>query len=102
MSEPDDELERQVLASSIKIDNLLKGRIQALARLRQRSAHWIMCQAIEQYVAREEARESFKREAMASWTAYQETGLHLNGQEVRAWLNTWGTDGGIEPTECHE
>jgi predicted transcriptional regulator len=102
MSEPDDESERLVLASSIKIDDQLKGRIQALARLRQRSAHSIMHQAIEQYVAREEARESFKQEAMASWTAYQETGLHLTGQEVRAWLNTWGTGGEVEPTNCHE
>jgi predicted transcriptional regulator len=28
-------------------------------------------------------RESFKQEALASWTTYQETGRHLTGQEVR-------------------
>jgi predicted transcriptional regulator len=90
------------VATSLKIDDELKSRIQSLAQLRQRSAHWIMHQAIEQYVAREEARESFKQEAVASWTAYQESGLHLTGQEARAWLNTWGADGEVEPTKCHE
>lgn len=41
---------------------------------------------------REEARESFKQEALASWAAYQETGRHLTAQETRTWLNSWGTD----------
>lgn len=89
------------MATSIKIDDELKGRIQHLAGLRQRSPHWIMREAIAQYVEREEARESFKQEAMASWTAYQETGRHLTGQEVRSWLNSWGTDGETAQPECH-
>jgi predicted transcriptional regulator len=90
------------MATSLKISAGLKARLQNLARLRKRSAHWIMHEAIQQYVEREEARETFKQEAMASWTAYQETGRHLTGQEVRAWLNTWGTDAEAEPPECHE
>lgn len=90
------------MATSIKIDDELKGRVQQLATLRHRSPHWIMREAIRQYVEREEAQESFKREALASWTAYQETGRHLTGQEVRAWLQTWGTDTETELPECHE
>jgi len=61
-----------------------------------------MQEAIQQYVEREEARESFKKEALASWTAYQETGRHLTGPEVRAWLNSWGTEAEAELPECHE
>ena len=41
---------------------------------------------------KEEAGERFTKEALASWTAYQETGRHLTGEEARAWLDTWGTD----------
>ncbi|MGC5703782.1 CopG family ribbon-helix-helix protein [Pseudomonas sp. NFXW11] len=88
------------MATSIKIDDELKKRIQHLAGLRQRSAHWIMREAIAQYVEREEARESFKQEALASWAAYQETGRHLTGQETRAWLSTWGTES--ELPKCHD
>ena len=90
------------MATSLKIDDALKGRVQHLATQRRRSPHWIMLEAIQQYVEREEARESFRQEALASWTAYQETGRHLTGQEVRAWLNTWGTDGEKAVPECHE
>ncbi|HXV30642.1 MAG TPA: CopG family ribbon-helix-helix protein [Sinorhizobium sp.] len=90
------------MATSIKIDDDLKGRIQHLAETRQRSAHWIMREALRQYVEREEARESFKQEAMASWAAYQETGKHLTGNEVRSWLSTWGTDTETDAPKCHE
>ena len=90
------------MATSVKLDDALKNRIQHLADVRHRSAHWIMREAIRVYVEREEARESFKQESLASWTAYQETGQHLTGQEVRDWLNTWGTDKETEVPECHE
>ena len=90
------------MATSVKLDDDLKSRIQHLADMRQRSAHWIMREAIREYVDREEARESFKQEAMTSWTAYQETGQHLTGQEVRDWLKTWGTDKETDIPQCHE
>lgn len=89
------------MASTVKIDDDLKERIRHLAGLRQRSAHWIMREAIQQYVEREEARESFRQQALASWQAYQETGRHLTGQETRAWLVTWGTDDEKAAPECH-
>ncbi len=90
------------MAVSVKLDDALKLRVQRLASQQQRSPHWVMREAIRQYVEREEARESFKQEALASWAAYQETGRHLTGPEVRAWLNTWGTEAEAELPECHE
>lgn len=90
------------MATSIKIDDDLKGRIQRLADIRQRSAHWIMREAIRDYVSREEARESFKQEALTSWTAYQETGRHLTGEETRSWLNNWGTEEETQIPKCHK
>ena len=89
------------MAMSVKIDEEMKIRIQRLAEVRQRSPHWIMCEAIRGYVEREENRESFKQEALNSWTAYQETGLHLTSQEARDWLNSWGTDEESEMPGCH-
>lgn len=90
------------MATSVKLDDELKNRVQQLADIRHRSAHWIMREAIRDYVEREEAKESFKQEALASWKAYQETGRHLSGQEVRDWLSTWGTDKETEIPQCHE
>jgi predicted transcriptional regulator len=90
------------MAVSVKIDDMLKSRIQHLAEARDRSAHWIMREAIRDYVEREEARESFKEEALASWAAYQETGRHLTGDTTRNWLNRWGTDGETEVPPCRD
>ncbi|HTW26583.1 MAG TPA: CopG family ribbon-helix-helix protein [Acetobacteraceae bacterium] len=89
------------MATSIKLDDDLADRLRRLASLRQRSPHWIMREAIREYITREEARESFHEEALASWSAYQETGRHLTADEVRAWLDTWGTDAEAEPPVCH-
>ena len=90
------------MATSLKIDDALKIRVHHLADQRRRSPHWIMLEAIQQYVDREEARESFKQDALASWETYKETGQHLTGQEVRTWLNTWGTDQEKAVPECHK
>ncbi|NOQ16817.1 MAG: ribbon-helix-helix protein, CopG family, partial [Methyloprofundus sp.] len=43
------------MATSIKLDDDIKHRIQHLADLRHRSAHWIMKEAIRDYVVREES-----------------------------------------------
>lgn len=90
------------MALSIKLDDEMKARIRALAEQRQRSPHWIMKEAIRQYVENEEARSSFEREALASWHHYRETGLHLTGQEVQDWLKSWGTDEETDAPECHK
>lgn len=90
------------MATSIKIDDELKIRVQQIAALRQRSAHWIMREALAQYVDREEAREKFKHEALASWKQYQETGRHLTGKEMRAWLKTWGSKAESKLPKCHK
>ena len=90
------------MATSIKIDEGLKIRIQNLANLRNRSPHWIMREAINEYVNREEAKENFKQEALAAWKTYKETGKHLTGQEARDWLTSWGTDQEKEIPDCHE
>jgi len=91
-----------VMSISVKLDDTLKARVQALAGARQRSAHWLMREAIRQYIDREEARESFRQEALASWAEYRETLLHLTGAEVRDWINKWGTDAEAEPPTCHD
>ena len=90
------------MATSLKLDDAMKSRLQNLAALRDRSAHWLMREAVRQYVEREEARESFKAEANASWAAYQETGRHLTGDEAAAWLNSWGSEAETGRPACHD
>ena len=53
--------------TSIKLDDTLKNRVQNLANSQQRTAHWIMKEAISQYVEREEKKERLiqRRENLA-------------------------------------
>jgi predicted transcriptional regulator len=87
---------------SVKLDADELTRLKALAEARQRKPHFLMKEALRQYLDREEQRESFHREAMDNWREYRETGLHLTGGEAAAWLDTWGTDAEAEAPPCHE
>jgi len=87
---------------SLKLEPGERDRLKALAEARHRKPHFLMKEAIRQYLEREEARESFKREAIAAWQECQETGLHLTGKEVGDWLDTWGTEQETVVPPCHE
>ncbi|EJZ19003.1 CopG family ribbon-helix-helix protein (plasmid) [Rhizobium sp. Pop5] len=88
--------------TSLKLDDELKGRVQQLAEVRRRSSHWIMREAIAQYVEREEKREALRQETLNAWNEFQATGLHVTGDQVENWLSTWGTDEELPAPECHK
>ncbi len=71
------------MATSIKIDEDLETCVQHLADVRRRSAHWIMREAIQQYVEREEKREAFKQDALRAWNECQATGPCHRGRSGR-------------------
>lgn len=89
------------MAASVKLDNDLSGRVKHLAELRQRSPHWIMRQAIKEYVDREEARESFRQDTLRAWEEYQLTGAYVTEEEADAWLARLEDGEDVEPPECH-
>jgi predicted transcriptional regulator len=84
----------------VKLDSKTKKRVQQLAAVRRRSAHWVMREAIEQYVEREEKREKLRRDALAAWTHYQTTGLHATAGEADAWLAKLETGKDAAPPKC--
>lgn len=76
----------------VKLDEETRARIKALAQTRKRSAHWLMKEAIGQYLAREEALEQRNREADEAWEDYLATGAFVGHEQMSAWLDSWGTD----------
>jgi predicted transcriptional regulator len=59
-----------------------------------------MCDAIAQYLEREEKREQFREDALAAWEDYQSTGLHATGEEVDAWLAKIESGKKVTPPKC--
>ena len=88
--------------TSLKLDLKIKRRLQRLASARRRSPHWIMREAIEQYVEREEKREQLRQDALAAWTNFQTTGLHVTAEAADAWLAKLEAGEDAAPPECHD
>ena len=86
---------------SIKIDDDTKTRLTRLADARNRTSHWLMREAIMQYVDREEKREAFRQDTIKAWDEYRATGLHVSAEEADAWLAQLEQGKDVEPPECH-
>ena len=76
----------------VKLDEQTRERLKVLGEARRRSAHWLMREAIREYLNREEAAERRNLEADEAWAEYQRTGQLVGNEAITAWLNTWGTD----------
>lgn len=88
--------------TSLKLDAEIKVRLQRLAETRRRSQHWLMREAIEQYVEREESRERLRQDALAAWSEYHASGQHLSAAEADAWLARLEAGEDAEPPLPHD
>lgn len=87
--------------TSLKLDAELRDRLRRLAEARRRTPHWLMREAITQYVTREEARERLRADALAAWAEYRATGQHATGDAVDAWLVRLEAGEDTDPPACH-
>jgi predicted transcriptional regulator len=87
---------------SVKLADDERARLASLASTRKRSSHFLMREAIQQYLTREEARQSFREEADEAWRDYQKTGLHATHEEVKAWVDSLGTRRPKRPPKWHK
>jgi predicted transcriptional regulator len=71
----------------IKLDDTTRERLKQLGKLKQRSSHWLMRTAIEQFLEKEEEYEREKREDMERWQRYQLTGHAVSQQDANRWLS---------------
>jgi len=88
-------------SSSVKIDPDIKERVKRLADARHRTQHWVVREAIGQYVEREEKREAFRQDGIKAWDEYEQTGVHATAEEVDEWLAKLEQGQDAEPPECH-
>lgn len=89
------------VTTSLKLDDSMKERIQRLAAARRRTAHWIMREAVEVYVRREEGLDRMRQDALAAWEHHRLTGLHVTAAEADAWLAELEKGTEAEVPECH-
>ena len=89
-------------AMAVKLDPAECERLAELAKAKDRSAHFLMREAIHQYLEREEAQQAFVAAAEASYTHYKETGMHITLDEFAAWADEVAEQPSASAPECHE
>lgn len=83
--------------TNLTLDRATETRLQRLAEARHRAPDQLMREAIEQYVEREEARDNFRRDALAAWADYQATGRYVAASLADAWLARLESGEYVEP-----
>lgn len=86
---------------AVKLDQDTRDRLKRLADAKDRSTHWMLREAVSQFVEREEKREAFRQAGLQAWKEYQATGQHVTLDEADAWLAK--LEAGVEAAvpECH-
>lgn len=87
--------------TKIELDADTEERVRRLASSQRRTALGLMKEEVELYAEREEQRQQLRLDASASLKDYRETGLHLTGEEVDAWLAKLEAGEDSEPPEYH-
>ncbi len=87
---------------TVKLDLADRERISKLAEVKRRTPHYLMKEAILEYVLKEESRQNFIKAAESSYEHYKETGLHIALDELGAWVDQVGRDPNAPVPECHK
>ncbi len=74
------------ITQGIKLTGEERDRLQALGKSKDRSLHWLMKKAVDEYMEREEKTEREKREDTARWERYVLTGEHHSQTDMESWM----------------
>ena len=86
---------------AVKLDQDTRDRLKRLADAKDRSTHWMLREAVAQFVDREEKREAFRQAGLQAWAEYQATGQHVTHDEADAWLAKLEAGEAAVVPECH-
>jgi predicted transcriptional regulator len=87
---------------SIKLDIADRDRIRSLAAYKKRTPHFIMKEAVQNYLEQEEAEQRFIAAAKESRSHYQKTGLHVTHEEFSSWVDQLQINPKATPPLCHD
>ena len=83
-------------AVSLRLDAETQARLEALAKARDRTPHYLMKAAVERYLEVEEALLAERRLVKARWESFALTGEAIDHAEVEAWVAGLGAASGDE------
>lgn len=61
-----------------------------------------MLEAMDEYIAKTQARIEFEQSAIRSYEHFQETGLHVTIDELQQWAKSLNTSNHLLLPQCHK
>ncbi|EGZ50650.1 MULTISPECIES: CopG family ribbon-helix-helix protein [Neisseria] len=95
-------MKTQSVPVAVKLTPETKERLKSVAEQQDRSIHWLMKEAVNQFLDREERKAALRTAADESWRHYQETGSHLTLEEVNKWMDDITDGKPVEPLKCRK
>jgi predicted transcriptional regulator len=77
--------------TTIRLGQESEERLQALVETLQRSKSWIINEALREFIERKEQEQVRWEETLAAMESVAK-GDVVAGEEVHAWLRSWGSD----------
>ena len=78
--------------TGIRLDESIKARLAAIGKVKDRTPHYLMKEAITQYLEREEAALEEARLLDERWKDYQASGATISHDEITAWAQELGAE----------
>jgi predicted transcriptional regulator len=88
-------------STSVKLKEGYSERLKSLAEAKQRSANWLLNDAVGKYLEYEETEAEFRAEALRRVKEFQETGLHVTNEEAMDWLLRRSRGENVPPPKAH-
>lgn len=86
---------------TVKLDGGDRQRLQVLAATKKRTPHYLMREAIQAYIEKEEAEQHFIAAAENAWADYEKTGLHITLDEAKTWAKKLVKNPRAKMPPCH-
>ena len=71
----------------VKVDERLHERLKAMAEQKDRSTHWIIKQAVEQYLVQEESLARDRQQDRERWECFALAGEAVPNATATVWLD---------------
>lgn len=86
---------------TVKLDASERERLALIASAKKRTPHYLMKEAIQNYLAQEEAEQRFIAAAKDALSDYKNNGQHITLEEFSAWAKEIRTNPQARMPPCH-
>jgi predicted transcriptional regulator len=93
---------KKITPLSIKLEANKKDQLEWIAEKKERSVHFLLCQAVSEYIENEKQRLEFYEDGKRAIEHYNETGLHTTHAEMMTWAKSIGTVNELPQPQCHK